>query len=74
MEQLIGSSKTPGLSCPVCGKYIPISIVMLLSGSGLDCRYCGLHLEIDKEQSGKVLRVLAELNEMHGQVEDKRQF
>lgn len=74
MEQFIGSSKVPGLSCPLCGKYIPTSIAVLLSGSGLDCHSCGLHLEIDKEQSGKALKALAGLNEAQGRVERNRKF
>lgn len=74
MEQLIRSSRVPGLSCPVCDEYIPTSITVLLSGVGLSCSSCGLHLEIDKKQSEKALKALAGLNEAHEQAERSRKF
>ena len=34
------SSKTPGISCPICGKVIPTSIFDLLINDRIRCPYC----------------------------------
>ena len=34
------SSKTPGISCPICGKFIPTSIFDLLINDRIRCPYC----------------------------------
>ena len=34
------SSKTPGISCPICGKFIPTSVFDLLINDRIRCPYC----------------------------------
>ena len=34
------SSKTPGISCLICGKFIPTSIFDLLINDRIRCPYC----------------------------------
>ena len=43
------SSKTPGISCPRCGKFIPTTITELLTQGHLRCPYCLMKLKIDRE-------------------------
>lgn len=42
------SSRTPGISCPVCGKFIPTSIFDLLNSDRIRCPYCLLKLKINR--------------------------
>lgn len=64
----------PGLSCPVCGGFIPASVPELLSGRGLECLSCGLFLEIDRQGSEKALKALAKLDKAQKQVDATRVF
>ena len=41
------SSKTPGISCPQCGKFIPTTITELLTQGHLRCPYCLLKLNLN---------------------------
>lgn len=34
------SSKTPRISCPICGKFIPTSVFDLLINDRIRCPYC----------------------------------
>ncbi len=34
------SSKTPSISCPICGKFIPTSVFDLLINDRIRCPYC----------------------------------
>lgn len=74
MNQRNQTVKEPGLMCPVCGKFIPTSVAELLSCRGLDCPSCGLHLEIDREQSQKALEALQQLDRAHKRVNSTSQF
>ena len=42
LKEIFGgtSSKTPGISCPICGKFIPTSIFDLLTNDRIRCPYC----------------------------------
>lgn len=40
--------KTPGISCPNCGKFIPITITELLTAPRIRCPYCLSVIAIDK--------------------------
>ena len=42
--------RTPGLSCPGCGAFIPVTIHQLLCTPRLTCPTCGLHLDIDQQK------------------------
>ena len=42
------SSKTPGMSCPQCGKFIPITITDLLTQGHLRCPYCLFTLKLHR--------------------------
>lgn len=65
---------TPGLPCPVCGGFIPVSITELLTAQGLKCPSCGLPLEIDRAASEKALGALAKLDNAQRQVNQTKQF
>ena len=57
----VAIAKTPGLSCPVCGHRMVVSIENLLSGQELQCPSCGLELTVDQEKSEAALEALAKL-------------
>lgn len=57
----ISVAKTPGLSCPVCGHRIIVSIENLLSGQEIQCPSCGLELSVDEDKSGGALEALNKL-------------
>lgn len=67
-------AKRSGLSCPVCGGFIPASVPELLSGRGLECPSCGLYLEIDRQGSERALKALAKLDKAQKQVDATRVF
>lgn len=69
-----GTEKSAGLTCPVCGKFVPASISDLLAKRGLQCPSCGLYLEIDRSHSGKALEALEMLSKAQQQVEATRRF
>lgn len=74
---MIHENKTagrPGLSCPVCGTFIPISLTGLLASHRLTCPSCGLHLEMDPSGSEKALKALTTLDAMQKQMDKTRQF
>lgn len=43
------SSQVPGINCPCCGKFIPITITDLLVQPRIRCPYCLLVLNINKK-------------------------
>lgn len=43
-------SNAPGLACPNCQQFIPVTLPMLLSGN-LFCSGCGLELSVDQDKS-----------------------
>lgn len=49
--------RTPGLSCPKCEIYFPITIPDLLSGT-LQCPHCALTLTIDRNGSTHAMQAL----------------
>jgi hypothetical protein len=55
--------RMPGISCPMCGNFIPTSIKQILFSSVLFCPTCGLHLNIDKRKADKALELLAKVDE-----------
>lgn len=46
----IDQSSGPGLQCPNCKQFIPVTLPMLLSGT-LFCIGCGLELSVDQDKS-----------------------
>ena len=43
------SSQVPGINCPCCGKFIPITITELLTQRHFRCPYCLLKLNINQK-------------------------
>lgn len=51
LEKVSGGTSTqiPGISCPCCGKFIPITITELMTQGRLRCPYCLLVLNINQK-------------------------
>lgn len=63
----------PGLPCPACGAFIPVSVTGLLANHALTCHSCGLRLEMDRPGSEKALKALATLDMIQKQMDKTRQ-
>lgn len=66
--------RSPGISCPRCGKFIPITIAELLTAACLLCPHCHLQLHIDRQQSARALSALAKVERARQCVEKSRKF
>ena len=44
----VSQERVPGMPCPQCGKFIPLSILTLTTGSHVVCPHCLLKLVIQK--------------------------
>lgn len=53
LEKVSGGTSTqiPGINCPCCGKFIPITITDLLVQPRIRCPYCLSILNIDRKNS-----------------------
>lgn len=67
------SQHMPGMPCPKCEKFIPISIVDLLFTMSIRCPHCFLRLDIDRQNSQKAMQILAKVNEAQQRVEKTSQ-
>lgn len=56
--------RVPGIRCPHCGNFIPISIQQILYSKSLFCPTCGLKLDIDKRKSDKAVEMLKKFNDV----------
>lgn len=63
----------PGLPCPACGTFIPISLAELLASHRLICPACGLHLEMDSSSSEKAMKALTALDAIQKQRDKAKQ-
>lgn len=63
----------PGLPCPACSAFIPVSVPGLLANHALICPSCGLRLEMDRSGSEKALKALATLDVIQKQMDKTRQ-
>ena len=62
--------RTPGIQCPSCRQFIPISIEQILYNKSLRCPVCGLILNIDKNKSDKALKILSKVDEAQKKSEE----
>ncbi len=67
-------NRIPGMNCPQCGRFIPISITELISASFIDCPHCQLRLTIDKSQSQRAIQALEKVDIAQRNLEDKSTF
>lgn len=54
--------RVPGIPCPQCGCFIQMRIQDLLFGSKFQCVYCGLEMQMDREESRVSLNALQQLH------------
>ena len=57
------SQHMPGMPCPNCGNFIPISIQQILFSKCLYCPICGFSINIDKRKSDKALETLKKIED-----------
>lgn len=62
------------LTCPICGKYIPVLEQWDLSSTTFCCPNCGLKIYIDKKKSDKAVELIKKLNNLNynGNKQDNR--
>lgn len=66
--------RVPGLGCPRCRKFIPTSVMELITAKSLKCPTCGLELVIDKAASSKALEALRKVEDAQKRVEESSTF
>lgn len=66
--------KTPGINCPTCGQFIPTTITELITSKSLNCPYCGLQLNIDRQKSQSAIEALQKVNHAQQEVEARSHF
>ena len=55
--------KANGFGCPVCHKFIPTSVVELVTSPAVTCPSCGLKLTIDRNESRRAMEILEKVME-----------
>lgn len=74
MSSQIQTQRMPGLQCPRCNSFIPVSIHELLVSNHIKCPICGLRLDINRQKSDKALKALAKVEQAQRQVDEKSSF
>lgn len=67
-------TRTPGMECPRCHRFIPTTIAELLTSPYLRCPHCLLQLNIDRQQSARALNALAKVEDARHRVEKNSRF
>ncbi len=55
------AQRPSGITCPICGGFIPFSMQQLASDPAILCPHCGLRLTINKEESKLALMAVNKL-------------
>lgn len=63
-----------GMNCPICMKFIPLSIFQLLNEGGVTCPHCGQMMTIDKLQSRPALEALKKLEKARKKLRETESF
>lgn len=66
--------RVSGMDCPVCRKFIPISIPQLLYDGGIMCPHCGLMMTINKSLSRKALEALKKVEDATKKLRETESF
>ena len=61
--------QVPGMACPQCGRFIPITITELLTSSCIRCSYCLFKLNIDTRRSTIPADVLNKIEDKRKQID-----
>ncbi len=61
------------MKCPQCGKFIPTTIMHIITASALVCPHCQLRLNIDRMKSGKAIDALKKVQAAQDNLERKSQ-
>lgn len=57
-EQRVG-----GMPCPVCLKFVPVSMRQLIHDVEVVCPHCGLRMSIDRPRSMQAIKALQKVEE-----------
>ncbi|MCD8045035.1 MAG: hypothetical protein LUH10_18550 [Tannerellaceae bacterium] len=69
-----GASPAPGIHCPRCETFIPVTINGLINGTSFFCSRCMLRITPDTRQSSKAIDILRKVNEAQQRVEESQHF
>ena len=58
------NNRVSGVPCPICGKFIPISMQQMIHDSAATCPSCGLRLEIDNKKAQKAEEMIKKFKEL----------
>ncbi len=67
-------SRVGGMNCPICRKFIPISIPQLLYDGGIMCPNCGLMMTINQSLSKQALDALKKVEDATRKVRETESF
>lgn len=61
-----------GFNCPVCHRFIPVSVKELFQNDAVVCPNCGLSLTIDRKQSKTAMKMLKQVIEGQEEINNRR--
>lgn len=73
-NQVQQSDREPGLGCPRCGTFMPMTITQLLVVRNLRCPRCLLELRLDRQASNEALEVLKKVQDARDRVQKTSKF
>lgn len=57
------SRQQPGLNCPQCGSFIPLTIDTIQNSRSVTCTKCYLRLNIDRTTAGQAIEALKKVKD-----------
>lgn len=52
------TEQVPGMKCPQCGEFIPITLQQITTDTAIVCPHCNLKMNIDRTNTGKAIDAL----------------
>lgn len=66
--------RIPGMKCPVCEQFIPISAVEIMAAMAIMCPHCGLRLSINRQESSRAIEALKKVDAAQRRVDESSKF
>ena len=60
-----------GFNCPVCHRFIPVSVKELFQNDAVVCPNCGLSLTIDRKQSETAMQMIQKVMKEQDEIDNK---
>lgn len=74
VSQPAATQQPSGMSCPICKRFIPISIYQLLHDGAIICPHCELTLTINRSVSQPAMNALKNVESAVSKVRETEKF